>query len=46
MEEMRHACKIVVGKPERKDHLGDLDIGGRRILKCTGVYSKVSGLIR
>jgi hypothetical protein len=31
--EMRNAFKIVVGKPEGKNHLEDLGIDGRIILK-------------
>jgi hypothetical protein len=31
---MRNANKILVGKHERSNHLGDIDIDGRIILKC------------
>jgi hypothetical protein len=30
---MRNTCRILVGKHERKDHLGDLGVEGRIILK-------------
>ena len=29
------ACRVLVGRPEGKNHLEDLDIDGRIILKCT-----------
>jgi hypothetical protein len=33
MEEMRIACKILVGKPEGTDNLEDLGVDGRIILE-------------
>jgi hypothetical protein len=35
MGEMRYIYKILVGKPVRRDHLEDLGIDGRIILKWT-----------
>jgi hypothetical protein len=32
MGEMRNACKVLVGKPEGKDHLEDLGVDGRIII--------------
>jgi hypothetical protein len=39
MGEMRNAHIILVGKPERKDRLGDLGVDGKIILRirCKGV---------
>jgi hypothetical protein len=34
MGEMRNAYKILVRKPEWKNHLEDLDTDGKIILKC------------
>jgi len=34
MGERRGACRVLVGKPEGRDHLGDLGIDWRIILKC------------
>jgi hypothetical protein len=34
MRDKRNAYRILVGKPERKSPLGNLDIGGRIILNC------------
>jgi hypothetical protein len=31
--DVKYVKKIVVGDPERKDHLGDLDVNARIILK-------------
>jgi hypothetical protein len=31
--ERRGAYRVLVGKPEGKDHLGDLDVDGRIILR-------------
>jgi hypothetical protein len=31
--EMRNMCKILVGKPEGRNHLEDLGVDGRIILK-------------
>jgi hypothetical protein len=33
MVEMRKACRILVGKPEGKNHSEDLDVDGKIILK-------------
>jgi hypothetical protein len=33
MGERRGACTILVGKPEERDHLKDLGVDERRILK-------------
>jgi hypothetical protein len=33
MVEMRNACKILVGKPEGKNHSEDLGMDGRIILE-------------
>jgi hypothetical protein len=33
MGDSRDACRVLVGRPEGKDHLEDLDIDGRIILK-------------
>jgi hypothetical protein len=33
MGEMRKAYEIVVGKLRERDHLKDLDVGGRIVLK-------------
>jgi len=30
-----NACRVLVGKPEGKNHLLDLDVDGRLTLKCT-----------
>jgi hypothetical protein len=35
MGERRGTCRVLVGKPEGKNHLEDLGIDGRIILKCT-----------
>jgi hypothetical protein len=32
-EEMRNACKILIGRPEGKKHLGGLSVDGRIMLK-------------
>jgi hypothetical protein len=34
MGERRGAYRVLVGRPEGKNHLEDLDIDGRIILKC------------
>jgi hypothetical protein len=34
MGEMTSACRILVGKPEGRDHSEDLKLDGRIILKC------------
>jgi hypothetical protein len=31
---LRNAHKILVGKPEGRDNLEDLDVDGRIVLKC------------
>jgi hypothetical protein len=31
--EKRHACRFSVGNPEGKTPLGDLDVGGRIVLR-------------
>jgi len=33
MGERRGVCRVLVGKPERKSHLGDPDVDGRMILR-------------
>jgi hypothetical protein len=33
MNDSRCTCIVVVGKPKRRDHLGDSGVGGRIILK-------------
>jgi len=33
VRDRRGACKVFVGKVRERDHLGDLGIGGRIILK-------------
>jgi hypothetical protein len=33
MEDRRGACRVLVGKPERKNHMIDLGIDGRIVLK-------------
>jgi hypothetical protein len=35
MGEMKNAHKILIGKPERKNHSEDQGVDGRIILKCT-----------
>jgi len=35
MGERRNAYRVLVGKPEGRDYLGDADIGGKIILKWT-----------
>jgi hypothetical protein len=32
--EIKTTCRILVGKPAGKYHLGNLDVHGRMILKC------------
>jgi hypothetical protein len=34
LHQIRNPYTILVGKPEEKKHLGDLDLDGRIILKC------------
>jgi hypothetical protein len=34
-DERRDVCRVLVGKPEGKDHLQDPGVGGRIILRCT-----------
>jgi hypothetical protein len=45
MEEPRNAYKILVGKPQlkRRDHMGDLCINGRMLLKLIFEISFGSG---
>jgi hypothetical protein len=31
---MRNVCNVLVGKPERRDHLECLGLDGRILLKC------------
>jgi hypothetical protein len=38
---MRNAYKVLVGKPERIDHLRHLVVGGRMVLKM--IVNKVQG---
>jgi hypothetical protein len=33
MEEKRGACRVLVGKPEKRNHLEDTGVDGRIILK-------------
>jgi hypothetical protein len=34
MGAVRNVCKVLVGKLEERDYLGDIGIDGRIILKC------------
>ena len=34
MGERRGVYRVLVGKPEGKDHLGDPDVDGRTIVRC------------
>jgi hypothetical protein len=38
---VRGAYKVLVGKPEGKSHLQDIDVDGRIILKC--IFKKWDG---
>jgi hypothetical protein len=44
MGEMRNACRVLVGKPERKDHYEHLDLNRKIILKC--ILKKKDGGVR
>ena len=43
MEEGRGVHKVLVGKPDGKNHWGDPDVDGRIILRC--IFRKWEGVV-